>query len=86
MIDYNCEIKLWRDDIELHTKVIKTIEDDVYIEPNKKNKYQDIEFETEELIKDLLLELLKEEFGESVELIDFESVIDNNFDIYKLTY
>ena len=82
MIDYIVTYKL---NNEINDKVF-TIEDDVIFETNKNNKDQDVEFEREELIKDIVLELLKEKFGKSVELIDFETVVDNNFDIYKLTY
>lgn len=84
MIDYICEIKFWCSDIELHTKVITTIEDEIYIEPNKYNKDQDIEFKQEQLLESLLLELLKEDYGENVELINFEpvNVRDN---LYRFT-
>jgi hypothetical protein len=86
MTDYIVTYKYYINDIELNNDKILTIEDDIYIQPNKKALNQDIEFDTEQLTRDILLEILKEEFSESVELIDFEPVIDNNFDIYKLTY
>jgi hypothetical protein len=85
MFDYICEIKFWCSDIELHTKVITTIEDDIYIEPDKYNKNQDIEFQTQQLTESLLYELLKEDYGENVELIDFKpvNVRDN---LYRFEY
>lgn len=86
MTDYIVTYKHYINDIELNNYKILTIEDDIYIEQNKEDKDQDREFETEQLTRSILLELLKEEFGECVELIDFEPLIDNDFDIYKLTY
>ena len=86
MTDYIVTYKYYINDIELNNDKILTIEDDIYIQPNMKDLNQDVEFDTEQLTRGVLLELLKEEFGGSIELIDFEPVINNNFDIYKLTY
>jgi hypothetical protein len=84
MLDMICEINYWINDINMHHEVVKTIEDDIIIEPNKNNIDQDIEFEKEQLIESLLLELLKEDYGENVELINFESVnVQDN--LYKIT-
>jgi homospermidine synthase len=86
MTDYIVKYKYYIDDLEFDSEKVLTIEDDIHIKSNRKYEYQDIEFETEQITRDLLLELLKEELREWVELISFEPVIDNNFDIYKLTY
>jgi hypothetical protein len=86
MINFQCEINYWLNDVNMHHEVITTIEDDIIVEPDKNNKDQDTEFETHQLTESLLLELLKEDYGDNVELINFEPIIDNNFDIYRLTY
>jgi hypothetical protein len=38
------------------------------------------------MVRDILLEKLKEEYGEGCELTDYESSTDTNYDIYKTTY
>lgn len=52
-----------------------TIEDDIYIKPNKKDRDQDIEFEINQIIEEVLTEKLKDYFEcKTIELIDFAPV------------
>lgn len=77
MTDYKCLIEIHRDGHCLHTDTVITIEEDIDIEDN---------WEREETVRSILLERLKEEYGEGVEILDFESLTDRDYDIYKLTY
>ena len=77
MIDYKCLIEIFADGHTLNTDIIITIEEDIDIEDN---------WERDETIRDILSTKLKEEYGCCCKLIDYESLNDENFDIYKLTY
>lgn len=71
MTDYIVTYKL---NNEINYKIF-TIEDDIYIKPNKKDRDQDIEFEINQIIEEILTEKLKNYFEcETIELIDFEPV------------
>lgn len=74
MTDYIVKFKYQHiDDIQLSDEKVITIEDDIYIKPNKKGKEQDIEFEINQIIEGILTEKLKDYFEcETIELIDFE--------------
>jgi len=50
------------------------------------NKKLDGAIEREETIRDILLTKLKEEYDEDLELIEFETLTDKDYDIYKITY
>ena len=77
MIDYKCLIELYRDGHEIHTDTVMTIEEDIDIVDD---------FERDETIRDILLERLKVEFDEDVKLLEYESLVDVDYDICKLTY
>lgn len=77
MLDYRCLIEINADGHELNTDTVITIEEDIDIADD---------FEKEETIRDILSAKLKEEYGYCCKLIDYESLNDENFDIYKLTY
>jgi hypothetical protein len=77
MIDYKCLIEIWADGHEIHTDTVITIEEDIDISDD---------FERDEATRDILSTKLKEEYGEGTKLLDFESLTDTNYDIYKLTY
>jgi hypothetical protein len=77
MIDYKCLIELYRDGHEIHTDTVMTIEEDIDIVDD---------FERDETIRDILLTKLKEEYDEDVKLLEYESLTDIDYDIYKLTY
>lgn len=81
MTDYIVTYKL---NNEITDKIL-TIEDDIYIKPNKKDREQDITFETSQIIEEILREKLKDYFEcETIELIDFEPVnVQTN--LYKFT-
>jgi hypothetical protein len=87
MIDYSVKYKYqYIDDIELNGEKILAIEDDIHIEPNKKDKEQDIEFELAQIIEGILTEKLKEYFEcEQIEIIDFEPV-NKQENLYKFSY
>lgn len=71
MTDYIVTYKL---NNEIKDKVF-TIEDDICIKPNKKDRDQDIEFERNQIIEGILSEKLKDYFEcETIELIDFVPV------------
>ena len=77
MIDYKCLIQINADGHELNTDTVITIEEDIDITDD---------FEREETIRDILSAKLKEEYGYYTKLLEFESLTDVDFDIYKLTY
>lgn len=77
MTDYKCLIEIWADGHELNTDTVITIEEDIDIVDD---------FERDETIRDILSAKLKEEYGYCCKLIDYESLTDRNYDIYKLTY
>ena len=77
MTDYKCLIELYMDGHELNTDTVITIEEDVDIADD---------FERDETIRSILSAKLKEEYGYCCKLIDYESLIDRDYDIYKLTY
>jgi hypothetical protein len=88
MIDYKCLVQIYRDGHEIKTDTIITIEEDIIIE-DKDVKFskaeRDIEFERQQIIESLLLEKLKEEFDEDVELINYEELIQQE-NLYKFEY
>jgi len=77
MTEYKCLIEFWRDDINIKTDTVITIEEEISIEDD---------FERNELIRDILLEKLKVEYQDDVELIEYETLTDRDYDIYKITY
>ena len=77
MTEYKCLIEFWRDCHCLKTNAVITIEEDLMI---------DDDFERNELIRDILLEKLKVEYQDDVELIEYETLTDRDYDIYKITY
>ena len=77
MTEYKCLIEFWRDDINIKTDTIIIIEEDTNVEDD---------FERNELIRDILLEKLKVEYQDDVELIEYETLTDKDYDIYQLTY
>ena len=77
MIDYRCLIEINADGHELNTDTVITIEEDIDIVD---------EFERDETIRSILTEKLKEEYGECTKLLEFESLVDVDYDIHKLTY
>ena len=77
MIDYKCLIELYRDGHKIHTDTVITIEEDIDIIDD---------FERDETIRDILLTKLKEEYDDNVELLEYESLVDIDYYIYKLTY
>jgi hypothetical protein len=81
MTDYIVTYKL---NNEIKDKIF-TIEDDVYIKSDNKILDQDIEFETTQIIEEILTEQLKDYFeSETIELIDFIPVnIQDN--LYRFT-
>jgi len=68
MIDYKCLIEIYRDGHEIHTDTIITIEEDIKI---------DDDFERSETIRDILLEKLKEEYDEDLELLEYAETVEN---------
>lgn len=83
MIDYIVTYKL---NNETKDKII-TIEDEVYIKPNKKDKYEhrDIAFEENQIIEGILLNELIDYFeNETIELIDFIPV-NVQANLYRIT-
>jgi hypothetical protein len=83
MTDYIVTYKL---NNETKDKII-TIEDEIYIKPNKKDKYEyrDIVFEENQIIEELLLNELMECFkSETVELVDFIPV-NTQSNLYRIT-
>lgn len=81
MTDYIVTYKL---NNEIKDKVF-TIEDDIHIKLNKKILDQDIEFETSQIIEEILIQKLKDYFdSETIELIDFIPVnVQDN--LYRFT-
>ena len=77
MIDYKCLIEIHRDGHVINTDTVITIEEDINIQDS---------WERDETIRDILSTKLKAKYGEGVELLEFESIADCNYDIYKLTY
>lgn len=77
MIDYKCLIEIYRDGHEIHTDTVITIEEDIDIVDD---------FDKDETIRDILLTKLKEEYDGDVKLLEYESLTDIDYDIYKLTY
>ena len=77
MIDYKCLIEIFADGHELNTDTVITIEEDIDIVDD---------WERDETIRSILSAKLKEEYGECTKLLDFETLVYSDFDIYKLTY
>jgi len=77
MTDYKCLIEIFADGHELNTDTVITIEEDIDIQDD---------FEREETIRDILSVKLKEEYGYCCKLINYETLTDKAYDIYKLTY
>ena len=77
MIDYKCLIEIFADGHEINTDTVITIEEDIDIIDD---------FEREETIGDILSAKLKEKYGYYTKLLEFETLTDVDFDIYKLTY
>lgn len=66
MIEYKINYNYWTDDILLSKDTIITIEEDIDIEDTHNR---------DELIRDILLEKLREEIGnDKIEIIDFEEL------------
>ena len=77
MIDYKCLIEIFADGHELNTDTVITIEEDIDIVDDS---------ERDETIRDILSTKLKEKYGYYTKLLEFETLTDVDFDIYKLTY
>jgi hypothetical protein len=85
MTDYIVQYKYTIDDIEIKNDKMFTIEDDIYIKPNKRDREQDIEFEIDQIIESILFEKLKDYFEcENIELIGFEPV-NKECNLFKFT-
>ena len=77
MTDYKCLIEVNRDGHVINTDTVITIEEDIDISDD---------FEREETIRDILSAKLIDKYGEGIELLEFESIVDCNYDIYRLIY
>jgi hypothetical protein len=81
MTDYIVTYKLNND---IKDKVF-TIEDDICIKPDKNDLDQDVEFETTQIIEEILIQQLKDYFdSETIQLVDFIPVnVQDN--LYRFT-
>ncbi|NRU52639.1 hypothetical protein [Clostridium beijerinckii] len=85
MIDYIVTYKYYINDIELNGDKILTIEDDIYIKPDKNDLEQDLEFERTQIIEEILIQQLKDYFeSDTIQLVDFIPVnVSEN--LYRFT-